>query len=144
MNTRYGAFFRVWFVLPTLIVPAGAFCGQGPDALEVLSRVATAYRSLDAYQDEGTVRTEVKAIAFETKYRKPDLFAFHWTAQLATTPPLISSNAIWSDGMNAYECYRNNRPGGKGIQLGKDLRSVVAGATGISLGAAHEVPCLGL
>jgi len=130
----------VWFVFFTLIFPATAICGQEPEALEILSRVAAAYRSLDAYQDKGTVKTEVQTIAFETKYRKPNLFAFHWTEQLATTPPLTSSYAIWSDGVNAYECYRYNQPGGKGIQMGEDLRSVVAGATGISLGTAHRVP----
>jgi hypothetical protein len=106
-------------------------------AQAILQKMRARYASLDSYRDWGAVINDTCTITFLTHFRRPSYFRFEWNdayvgrdGRLRTT-----SSAIWSNEGGAYKCYDWT----SGTERVRCLSSAVAGATGISMGAAHNL-----
>ena len=103
------------------------------------------YTRMRSYRDEGVVRTDLPPHSsletrFDTAFSAPDLFRFSF-ARPHPYPPLshvISRCIVGSDGAQAYLWTRHADDVPK-LWVDSDVSTVVAGATGISSGAAHTI-----
>jgi outer membrane lipoprotein-sorting protein len=127
-------------VLSTHPVPAQ----QKPmDGNEVVRRMAVAYESAKSYQDEGIVQSSRSSKpesyelinSFKTYFVRPAQLRFQWNE--AEPGRRTQAYIIWSDG-KTVQSYSHLM----GLEKEKSLSSAVAGATGISRGAAHTVSTL--
>lgn len=122
------------------------------DGNRLIETMCAAYRSFDWYQDSGYVLTVFEREGggefttqrkFKTHYCRPNKFRFEWTESCAEG--VSDAYAVWSDGKRAYKKYGNGdveivRSDDSGVRA--DLELAIAGATGISGGAAHDVMSL--
>ncbi len=127
------------FLSSSLLV---ADTSENETAISVLEKVKDIYSSLESYSDSGIAKNKVETSKFETKYVRSNLFSFSWISELDTIPPNINHSAIWSDGLGVYSCYRFNKKNSSGIEKEETISRAIAGATGISLGAAFRIPTL--
>ena len=107
---------------------------------QILETMAKTYASCRSYRDSGVVRTSYGAqldmqlsdIAFTTAFVRPDRFRFEFTeAQPGTALRYI----VWCNGEDVRRWWTikdDDAPG--------SLSMAIAGATGVSRGAAHIVP----
>jgi hypothetical protein len=138
-------------VLSLVLVMPMSTIAQPADA--ILHQMAHTYSTLASYTDTGAVRvlspggdlfTET---TFETAFARPKLFRFAWVAHHPDPRRrgLELRSVIWSDGTRAYEqygtAYAVHSQLGK-VQVAESLGMAIAGATGVSEGAAHTVPRL--
>src|SRR4051794_35139264 len=100
------------------------------------------YASFDSYEDKGTVTTIApdwpgSKITFATHFRRPAFFRFEWDHDFRDRRgrKRTTHHLILSDGMFAYWCDENVPP-----KREKCLILLIAGATGVSLSAAYDVP----
>lgn len=114
------------------------------NARECIGAIAARYRMLDSYTDEGYVRTSGPTrphkVWFETQFSRPSLFRFQFSRPHPYPPlrHLVTKVVIGSDGTTAYFCME--RDGSvRRTDVERDLGLAVAGATGISSGAAHTI-----
>lgn len=117
------------------------------NARECLSAIVTRYQMLDSYIDEGFVRpvgsTGPNNCWFETQFSRPGLFRFQFITP-HPYPPLrhqLTKTVIGSDGTTPYFAtqYPDSAPK---TEIDESLELAVAGATGISKGAAHTIGSL--
>ena len=115
----------------------------------ILARVAQTYASMQSYKDRGVVLRYLPPDAppnetsFETAFTRPALFRFAFVAH-HPYPPLrhIAWPAVvWSDGVDSFSRY-DYGTGPPETHEAKSLALAIAGATGVSGGAAHTVPRL--
>ncbi|TET82870.1 MAG: DUF2092 domain-containing protein [Desulfobacteraceae bacterium] len=118
-------------------------------AQNILDKVNSSYLKLKSYQDSGILSTAYNTINFETYFVRPNLFLFKWVEQRDELSPKTLRKekvsryfAIWSDGLNFNEHYYYNDDSNEGVIKVKSLNNLIAGATGISLGAASKVSSL--
>ena len=128
---------------PADTTPANA---AEPTPDQIFEKVTATYQSMGTYKSTGTVvvdmETADRQITMQTDFsvllKKPNLYRITWTQKNMLMPGMVQSGAVWSDGtqpylymaiMNAY-----SKMAGDEIAL--------AGATGISGGAAHTIPSL--
>lgn len=99
------------------------------------------YVSLSTYQDEGIVvsryddavtRGQIERLPFQTLFKRPNLFRFEW-AEFSSIAHGTRS-VIWSNGKEAFTYWEPDT-----YEKNTDLESAIAGATGISSGAAYTV-----
>lgn len=118
-----------------------------PDPHAILARTRDVYASCRAYRDSGTVTTIMHAdqspqrqqwsiIHFSTLLRRPNAFRFQYAEQTVGPPETWPSHGAISFGGVAYEAFLE-RAGRIG-----SLSDALAGLTGVSGGAAHEIPSL--
>ena len=112
-------------------------------AQDILHATHAKYATMRSYQDRGVVLTkfpsepEADETAFATFFRRPDRFRFDWTTHhpYSGLRHLRTHRVIWSDGTGAF--LYSDRDGA--IEPQESLRMAIAGATGVSSGAAHTV-----
>jgi hypothetical protein len=118
----------------------------GESAAQVLAEMSDAYASLQTYSDTGVVFRHFKNDAapnettFETAFARPKLFRFAWVSH-HPYPPLRHvewKSVIWFDGRAPYSHADWGPDQGKS-KIEDSLTMAVAGATGVSGGAAHTV-----
>ena len=115
---------------------------------EVMDGLAQRYASCSTYFDCGSAfcwdnnvdKTDQRKLVFKTFFERPFKFRFEWSQEIPTEPLLSERNfnIVWSDGIQAaysYDC----EPGPCNEE---NLVYAIAGATGISMGSAFEVPAL--
>nr|MBA3542749.1 PDZ domain-containing protein [Deltaproteobacteria bacterium] len=137
--------------LVALVVVAVAGCGGTqaptpptaavPDAAAIMRTMAATYLAATSYVDRGMVTTvfiegarrKTHTKTFATALVRPNQFRFEFRE--GTSP---RAYVVWSDGARTYA--QLTQPGT--IDHGPDLGLALAGATGISSGAAHTVPRL--
>ena len=116
-----------------------------PTAAQILGRMVTTYRSCNCYEDSGAVETVFNAKSrvwtntrpFEIHFRRPALLRFEFTAQYSPASPR-QKYVLWSDETQTHTYWQQ----ANSCWADTDLSRGVAGATGVSGGAAHTVPRL--
>lgn len=117
------------------------------------------YATCRSYQDSGVVQINVKGVpignpmSFKTRFLRPDHFRFEWTQTwnepkfkadgTFTTRRVSGTSLIWCTPAGVREFYDStvSLEGGT-IKPVENLDLAVAGATGVSLGAAQTIPSL--
>lgn len=126
------------FGLPVIAQPQSK-----PDAKAILDNVFKVYSRLSSYQDEGIVietRDEatggtIEKMPFKTSFRRPNLFRFEWINYTLTK--LGRTHVVWFNGKEAFTYWEPDR-----YEKEESLSLAVAGATGVSSGAARKVALL--
>ena len=107
------------------------------NAHKILEGIANTYHTCRSYSDRGRLRTssngEVAIIEFKTSFASPRLFKFEWTEENQ------KRFLIGSDGNHIFEQYDFDEC--KTLPV-ENLELAIAGATGISYGAAWIIPSL--
>lgn len=130
-------------------VTIGRFCGADEaepnnlTAQAVLVRMAKAYADCKSYRDTGVVKTEFVSASgrmmeekpFKTALVRPDRFRFEYTESPAGR---VLRYIVWRKGKDV-QTWWDVRPG---IEKLESLSLALAGATGVSSGAAHTIPAL--
>ncbi len=113
------------------------------EADQILARVATAYAECRSYRDEGVVTTtfyngrkRTERLPFSTRFVRPDGFLFEFRSRRGEDD--WDQYAIWNESGQTRSWW-SIRPG---VEIAKTLRLALAGATGVSSGAAFRVPHL--
>lgn len=115
-------------------------------AQELLRDVVARYAAMSSYTDSGVVRQWFKAsdapreTQFSTSFRRPAFFRFEFSSP-HPFPPLrhiITKHVVGSDGKTAYSLTKEHE-GTPRLETEESLSMAVAGATGISVGAAHTI-----
>lgn len=110
------------------------------DATRILNNMFGVYSRLASYQDEGILVTtndeptggRIEKMPFKTFFKRPNLFRFEWTEYGITK--LGQKNVIWSNGKESFTYWEPDR-----YEKDESLSSAIAGATGVSAGAASTV-----
>lgn len=111
--------------------------------LLILQRMVGQYLTVSSYQDSGVVETvsvdspttRSTDVFFKTYFTSPLKFRFEWIDYSPFSEP--ERNVVWSDGTKAFGFYAFEP---EKIETKDDVSSAIAGATGISRGAAHTIP----
>ena len=119
---------------------ASASVSQRLDWRHVLAQTAEVYASCDSYRDEGLLTdlfttqecVMTVQIRFSTAFVRPDRFRFAY----AIERPLFLPSLIWRNGRDLRFWW----PGKE--ESPPNLGLAIASATGVSGGAAHNVPAL--
>jgi outer membrane lipoprotein-sorting protein len=104
------------------------------NADDIINQMARRYSNCQTYQDTGRVEGRQHAMTFSTYFVRPDLFRFDWIDHEEEP----CRNSIWSDGLKVFSRYDH----GDGVEEEPNIGLAIAGATGISQGAAHTVSTL--
>ncbi|MCX6339148.1 MAG: DUF2092 domain-containing protein [Candidatus Aureabacteria bacterium] len=113
---------------------------------KIFEKVETTYESMQTYKAQGTITSNIDTggmkmnieTSFSILLKKPNFYLISWTQKNMPMPGMAQSGAVWSDGsqpylymgvMNAYS------------KMSSD-ELALAGATGISGGAAFTIPSL--
>jgi outer membrane lipoprotein-sorting protein len=123
------------FALPLIAQPQ-----RKPDAKRILNNMFRAYSRLASYRDEGILVTTndeptggtIEKMPFKTFFKRPNLFRFEWTEYGITK--LGRVYLIWCNGKEAFTYWEPDR-----YEKNESLSSAIAGATGVSSGAASNV-----
>ncbi len=117
--------------------PAGS-----DDAKDILRAVESAYRKLSSYEDSGVVESFVERKAstphksttsFSISFSRPDHVRLEWTIAGFDGQPLKSQ--LISDGQETIASWEWKQE----YRRGANLRMGIAGATGVSSGAANTI-----
>lgn len=136
----HGEVVRCLIMLSSPINPMPTY----KNARECITAISSRYRMLDSYADEGYTRpsgsTQPHDCWFKTQFSRPDQFRFQFSRPHPYPPlrHLVTQIVIGSDGTTAY--FHKERDGTAcRNDIERDLGLAVAGATGISRGAAHTI-----
>lgn len=126
----------------------GPLFAQQPDEIDaksIIDRASRTYSDLTSYQDTGIVERimerpgkrdhRIKA-PFQTAFKHADKLRFEWTETL--TGGQTDQHVVCYDQRDAFTYWENLQQ----HRREKDLRSAIAGATGISGGAVGRIPGL--
>lgn len=123
---------------------AGLGRQRDPSPQEIIRTMAARYGALKSYQDSGVVevqRTDAPPRRetdnfFKTHFTRPQKLRFEWFDYSSSFP---ERSIVWSDGQKTFTrpSYEPDK-----IETEEDLSMGLAGATGVSRGAAHTVPVL--
>lgn len=117
---------------------------QGKTPGEILKEVTAAYESLQTYKatgnivagiDAGNAKTSTET-SFSILLMKPNRYLVSWTQKNMSMAGIAHGGAVWSDGSQPY-LYN-----GKAYSKMSSDEFALAGATGISGGAAWTIPSL--
>lgn len=109
----------------------------------ILKRMAQVYGQCISYQDTGMVEIayheatsgRIEKMPFKTYFKRPNLLRFEWTDYNPWAEGRTS--IVWSNGKEVFTYWEPDR-----YEKEETLSLGVAGASGISHGAAHTVPRL--
>jgi len=117
------------------------------EAADIIDRFAKLYAACSTYHDVGVVNTEGDSagnvVKFKTYFARPSKFRFQWTSHHPAFGAERSQtfNIVWSDGIRSRSYYRGDDP--EAVEEEEEsLELAIAGATGVSSGAAVNVPAL--
>jgi outer membrane lipoprotein-sorting protein len=105
-----------------------------------MRRIAQSYAGCSSYQDTGVVETtfdettsgRIEKKPFKTYFQRPTLFRFEWIDYSPYKDGRL--NIVWSNGKEAFTYWQPDR-----YEKEESLSMGIAGATGISSGAAHTL-----
>jgi hypothetical protein len=116
-------------------------------AQRVLWDVVKSYESFNSYSDSGEVRHQqrdtnslVPSVSFATFFKKPSIFLFEFSTPHPYAPirHRVTEYAVGTDGNNCFAF--SQRPNAKlEMKTLSNLSTLVAGATGISMGSVHTI-----
>jgi hypothetical protein len=115
--------------------PAASPAPPADDTMQVVALLKQAretYAALNSYEDTGTVSalvgTFLQEATFTIRLQRQSYYRVTWTGGM-------TGGAAWSDGTGDYL-----RLPGRAVEKQKDREAVLAGATGVSTGAAATIP----
>jgi hypothetical protein len=115
------------------------------NAQAILDQMHANYAQMTSYQDSGVVITTWTAeppsekIFFTTAFRRPDRFMFEWMSDDSQDQRrILSRSALWSGRLGTFTHFISREP----PERANSLCLAIAGATGISGGAAHTIPAM--
>ena len=111
---------------------------DSPEAREIMNRMAEVYLTCSAYRDKGTVLTtsfyagdtDTEEVRFMTAFVRPDRFRFEFVED-------SDRYIVHSDSSGTRTWWDLT-----GLDEEESLDLALAGATGVSMGAAHTIPSL--
>jgi outer membrane lipoprotein-sorting protein len=109
---------------------------------EIFQRSKAAYAALTSYSDEGKSVVTLNGLtitrAFTIRLSRPNLYRIAWQDSYSdpAAAPLKRAMVVWSSGSGDFL----DMGYGKEAEKHKNLEDALAGATGISGGAAGEIP----
>jgi outer membrane lipoprotein-sorting protein len=137
---------KIFLLILVVIAPLALVgIGQGQKSNKtpqlIIKKMAAQYAAASSYQDEGVVedfdnresRKRSRDISFKTYFIRPLLFRFTWVDH-ASEAAAGRTSVIWSDGEKVYASYYF-APEEEIVSL----RRAIAGATGVSYGAAQTI-----
>jgi hypothetical protein len=115
-------------------------------AQEILLAMQAKYATMSSYQDRGVVlqkfpdEPDANETTFATFFRRPGHFRFEWNTHhpYSGLRHLRTHTVIWSDGTGVFRFSDRNGA----IEPRESLPRAIAGATGVSSGAAHTLSAL--
>jgi len=115
------------------------------DPSSILNKVLSKYKSMDTYSSTGTIVCDLDTggkvqmtTTFSIKMKKPNNFLITWSQVGMMPGGMPQAGAAWSDGTQSY-LYMGALNSYSKVS---DCTSALAGATGISGGAAYTIPSL--
>jgi len=119
---------------------------SSPAALQVIADMEATYAAMRSYADTGVVHMynrdekEPDEIRFDTAYVRPNHLRFAWVSHHPYRPlrHIEWHSVIWSNHSGAFAWHRHNNEGTSQTRE-ESMPMVIAGATGVSAGAAHTV-----
>jgi len=132
------------FAILMMLIAHGCAEDVTPD--KIFEKVKTAYKSMDTYKAQGTITSNIDTgemklnaeTTFSIILKKPNLYLISWTQKNTAMPGMSQSGAVWSDGTQPY-LYMG---GTNAYSRMSSDELALAGATGISGGAAFNIPSL--
>jgi len=119
----------------TTLAQTGKLTGE-----QIVRKMTTAYATAKSYEDVGLVQdipsggsTPEPVNSFKTYFVRPGKFRFEWEDVF----PAGERNILWSEGKGVFAYWS-----WAGLEKQESLEMAIAGATGVSRGAAHTVPTL--
>jgi len=133
-------------VVLSMICLAANVSAQGITPGEIFKEVAAAYESMQTYKAAGTIVADIDTgnmkMSTETSFSillmKPNLYVISWTQKNVPMAGMAQDGAVWSDGTQPY-LYMGMM---KAYSKMSSDEMALAGATGISGGAAFTIPSL--
>jgi hypothetical protein len=126
------------FALIGMVSPFAS--SNAEDAAAILAQSKAAYAALSSYQDVGEVRESMsRDMPFATAFVRPAQFRFEWTDHFLLV--LKSNTVIYANGPTV-RTWRREFDHSVSDVADASLHMSVAGATGISHGAAHHIATL--
>ncbi|MCP4609235.1 MAG: hypothetical protein GY845_11030 [Planctomycetes bacterium] len=121
-------------------------CAEDITPSEIFEKVKATYKSMDTYKAQGTITANIDTGGTETNMettfsiilKKPNLYLISWSQKNMPMAGMSQSGAVWSDGAQPYLYMGGTNAYSK---MGSD-ELALAGATGISGGAAFTIPSL--
>jgi hypothetical protein len=110
-------------------------------AEQIIQRMAAQYASAKTYQDVGIIQDiksggQIEAVnSFKTYFVRPNKFRFEWESYSFRGDR--EWNIVWGSGANVFKDYWWGE-----VEKEENLSMAIAGATGVSRGAAHTIPTL--
>lgn len=132
------------FAILMMLIAHG--CAEDITPSEIFEKVKAAYKSMDTYKAQGTITANIDTggteMNLETTFsiilKKPNLYLISWTQKNMPMAGMSQAGAVWSDGAQPYLYIGGTNAYSK---MGSD-ELALAGATGISGGAAFTIPSL--
>ncbi|MBC8459282.1 MAG: hypothetical protein H8D67_14915 [Deltaproteobacteria bacterium] len=132
------------FAILMMLIAHG--CAEDITPSEIFEKVKAAYKSMDTYKAQGTITANIDTGGTETNIetsfsiilKKPNLYLISWTKKFIAMAGMSQAGAVWSDGDQPYLYIGGTNAYSK---MGSD-ELALAGATGISGGAAFTIPSL--
>jgi hypothetical protein len=147
MTHQKKSYFIVLIAIFSILISGNIGLSQNKDPLPqtIIKNMAERYVTVSSYQDTGVVETVTGGplptrstdIFFKTYFTRPGKLRFEWTDYTILTSP--EKNVVWSDGLKTFRFYTYEP---EKIESEEDIGMGIAGATGLSRGAAHTVPGL--
>ena len=134
------------FAFAILLMLGAHGCAEDMTPSMIFEKLRVAYNSMDTYKSQGTITANIDTggmkmnteTSFSMILKKPDLYLISWTQKNTAMPGMSRSGAVWSDGAQPYLYMGGMNAYSK---MGSD-ELALAGATGISGGAASTIPSL--
>lgn len=112
-------------------------------AQDILHAMYAKYAAMRSYQDRGVVqlkfpnKPDANEVTFSTFYQRPDRFRFEWTTHhpYSELRHLLTHQVIWSNDTGSF-LYSDQKPA---IRKEESMMMAIAGASGVSKGAAYNV-----
>ncbi len=124
-----------------------AYCGEPrQQAEEIIKKMEKKYSSCASYRDTGVVttvfnqdsgKTRTAEVLFNTYLVRPDRFRFDWRSKHPIPNAPFRQSVVWHNGKSAYLYLEPDM-----YEPMVDLKMAIAGATGVSDGAAYHVPLM--
>jgi len=132
--------------VPALALACAVFTGiaaekESTDSLtgeQILERMATTYATCKSYRDSGVVTNDfnpqhIEVKPFRTAFVRPDQFRFEYDDATPEKPFIV-----WAKAGEVRTWWYIKQ----GVKRQRSLEEGIAGATGVSGGAAHTIPTL--
>lgn len=141
----------IWSVAAVVVFVGSAKCQEGnsysPGVSAILEKVGAVYSAALTYRDSGLVRTIYSPanrnfstdMPFTTAYSAPDRFRFEFHVPFPDNSNSLNRRWIVFRNANEVKEWSFLKPA---VSVEQSLDLAIAGASGVSDGAAHNIPAL--